>query len=481
MKLYLDLFQVGSDSMEKDLIVIGGGPGGYVAAIRAAQLGAKVTLVEEDQVGGTCLNRGCIPTKALYKNAQIIHTLQKSAEFGIELKEYALDMKKVRERKQDVVNRLGSGISQLLKGNGVEVIKGKGSLAEKNTVAITTPDGSRNLVQGRNILIATGSVPARIPVAGLELPGVITSNEALELDYIPRSMVIIGAGVVGIEFAGIFRSFGTEVTLVEFLPRILPPVDEEIAKRAAVYYKKQGIKIETGMKVKEIRKNNGELVVLAEGKKGEQEFLGELVLISAGRSINIEGLNLEQAGVAYDRGGIMVNSRFETSVPGVYAIGDVIGGQMLAHVASDEGKAAVENMLGLTVHINYDAIPACVFSFPEIAWVGLTEEEAKKRGISYQSGKFMFAANGKALTMGESDGLVKVLAEERTHKVIGVHILGPHASDLIHEGALAVEHGLTITDIGRTVHAHPTLAESFHEAVLGTMNRAIHIMPSGRR
>jgi dihydrolipoamide dehydrogenase len=336
-------------------------------------------------------------------------------------------------------------------------------------------------VQGRNILIATGSVPARIPVAGLELPGVITSNEALELDYIPRSMVIIGAGVVGIEFAGIFRSFGTEVTLVEFLPRILPPVDEEIAKRAAVYYKKQGIKIETGMKVKEIRKNNGELVVLAEGKKGEQEFLGELVLISAGRSINIEGLNLEQAGVAYDRGGIMVNSRFETSVPGVYAIGDVIGGQMLAHVASDEGKAAVENMLGLTVHINYDAIPACVFSFPEIAWVGLTEEEAKKRGISYQSGKFMFAANGKALTMGESDGLVKVLAEERTHKVIGVHILGPHASDLIHEGALAVEHGLTITDIGRTVHAHPTLAESFHEAVLGTMNRAIHIMPSGRR
>jgi len=467
--------------VEKDLIVIGGGPGGYVAAIRAAQLGAKVTLVEEDRVGGTCLNRGCIPTKALYKNAQIIQTLKKSADFGIQLPGFSLDMPKVQERKREVVDRLCAGVGQLLKGNRVEVISGKGSLVDRSTVAVTVPSGNRELIKGKNILIATGSVPAKIPVDGLDLPGVITSNEALEIDYVPKKMVIIGGGVVGIEFAGIFQSFGTEVTVVEFLPRILPPVDEEIVRRATMYLKKQGIKIETGMRVKEISGKQGELKVLAEGKNGEQEFCGELVLVSAGRSINIAGLNLDEAGVAYERGGIKVNNRFETSAPGVYAIGDVIGGQMLAHVASDEGKAAVENMLGLEGHINYDAVPSCVFSFPEIASVGLTEEEAKKRGISYLAGKFMFAANGKALTMGEGDGLVKVLAEESTKKVIGVHILGPHASDLIHEGVLAVEHGLSTADIGRTIHAHPTLAESFLESVMGVENRAIHIMPQSRK
>lgn len=467
--------------MEKDLVVIGGGPGGYVAAIRAAQLGAKVALVEEDKVGGTCLNRGCIPTKALYKNAQILHTLKKSADFGIELSEYSLDMQKVQARKKDIVNRLCTGVGQLLKGNQVEVLLGKGSLEGRSTVAVTTPAGSKELVKAKHILIATGSLPAKIPVTGLDLPGVITSNEALELDHVPKSMVIIGGGVVGIEFAGIFQSFGTKVTVVEFLPRILPPVDEEIVRRATMYLKKQGITIETGIKVKEITELNGELKVLAEGKKGDQEFFGEMVLVSAGRSINVDGLNLDGAGVAYERSGIKVNHRFETSAPGVYAIGDVIGGQMLAHVASDEGKAAVENMLGLEGHINYDAVPSCVFSFPEIASVGLTEEEAKKRSIPYRTGKFMFTANGKALTMGESDGLVKVLAEESSGKVIGVHILGPHASDLIHEGTLAVEHGLTAADIGRTIHAHPTLAESFLESVLGVENQAIHAMPQVRR
>jgi len=463
--------------MEKDLIVIGGGPGGYVAAIRAAQLGAEVVLVEEDKVGGTCLNRGCIPTKALYKNAQIIQTLKKSADFGIQLSGFELDMKKVQERKQEVVDRLCAGVGQLLKGNRVELLAGKGRLVDKSTVEVTDADGSTQLIQAKNILIATGSVPSKIPIDGLDLPGVITSTEALELNYAPKSMVIIGGGVVGIEFAGIFQSFGTEVTVVEYLPRILPPVDEEIVKRAAVYLRKKGIKIETGIKVKEITKSDEGLKVLAEGKGKDKEYLGEVVLVSAGRSINIEGLNLDQAGVSYDRGGIKVNSHFETSVPGIYAIGDVIGGQMLAHVASDEGKAAVEYILGQEGHINYDAVPSCVFAFPEIASVGLTEEEAKKRGISYLVSKFMFAANGKALTMGEGDGLVKVLAEEKTKKVLGVHILGPHASDLIHEGVLAVEHGLTAADIGRTIHAHPTLAETFHEAVLGIDGQAIHIMP----
>lgn len=467
--------------MEKDLIVIGGGPGGYVAAIRAAQLGAKVTLVEEDKVGGTCLNRGCIPTKTLYKNAQVIQTLKKTEDFGIELNGYDLDMKKVQERKQDVVNRLCSGVEQLLKESGVEVLSGKGSLADRSTVSVTLSSGNTELVKGKNILIATGSVPSRIPVSGLDLPGVMTSNEVLELGYVPKSMVIIGGGVVGIEFAGIFQSFGTQVTVVEFLPRILPSVDEEIVKRATMYLKKKGIKIETGVKVKEILQGNEGLRVLAEGKSGDLEFSGEVVLVSAGRSINTEGLNLDEVGVSYQRSGIIVNSCFETSVPGIYAIGDVIGGQMLAHVASDEGKAAVENIFGLEGKINYDAIPSCVFSFPEIAGVGLTEEEAKKRGISYLTSKFMFAGNGKALTMGESDGFVKVLAEQNNKQIIGVHILGPQASDLIHEGALMVEHGMTVADIGHMTHAHPTLAESLFEAVMGIENRAIHIMPRKKR
>lgn len=463
--------------MDKDLIVIGGGPGGYVAAIRAAQLGAKVALIEEDKVGGTCLNRGCIPTKTLYQNAQIMHTLNKSDEFGISLSGFELDMKKVQERKRDVVNKLCTGVVQLLKGNNIEVFSGKGSIIDEATVLVTSPEGSTQTVKAKNILIATGSVPNEITVPGADLPGVINTNEALDLDYIPISMVIIGGGVVGIEFASIFSSFGTNVTSVKFNPRVLPEVDEEIVKRALVYFRKKGIKIETGFKLKEIIQDNGKLKVIGDGKGGEKEFSGGIVLVAAGRSINIEGLNLDGLGVEYDAKGIKVNERFETSIPGIYAIGDVIGGQMLAHVASDEGKAAVENIFGGESHVNYDAVPSCVFSFPEIASVGLQEEEIKKRGISYTVSKFMFAANGKALTMGEGDGLVKVLAEKDTKKVLGVHILGPHASDLIHEGALAVNLGLTADDIGHTIHAHPTLAESFHETVLGINGQAIHLMP----
>lgn len=466
--------------MDRDLIVIGGGPGGYVAAIRAAQLGARVALVEEDKLGGTCLNRGCIPTKALFQHASVIHTLERSKEFGIQLNGYSLDIRKVHERKEEIINRLGNGIGQLLKGNGVEVIPGKGRLIDRNTVGVNLPSGNIETLKGKNILIAAGSLPAKIPVPGMDLPGVLTSSEAMELDHVPESMVIIGGGVVGIEFAGIYQAFGTRVTVLEFLPRILSCVDEEIAKRITMHLKKQGVQIETGCKVKEIHQGDLSLFVVAEGKKGEVEIPTEMVLVSAGRWANVDELNLEQIGVQCERNAIKVNDRFETSVPGIYAIGDVIGGMMLAHVASEEGKAAVENIMGLEGHINYDAIPSCVFTFPEVASVGLTEEEAKKRGLFYRVGKFKFSANGKAMTMGEGDGLIKVVADAQSKKILGVHILGPHASDLIHEGVLAVEHGLTVDDIARTVHAHPTLAESFSEAILGIENRAIHMVPSGR-
>lgn len=462
--------------MEKDIIIIGGGPGGYVAAIRAAQLGAKVALIEADQIGGTCLNRGCIPTKALYKTAEIMQTLKKSADFGFQLDGFQLKMEKAQERKREVVTRLRTGVDKLLEGNGVEVISGKGSLVDSHTVLVTDGDGNTQSVQGKNILLATGSIPKRITNPGVDLPGVITTNEALELEELPKSMVIIGGGVTGIEFASILQSLGTQVTVVKYSPRILPPIDEEVIKRALISFRKLGFKIETGIKIKEIVQSETGLKVLAEGKKGPQDFAGEMVLLSAGRSINVDGLNLDGIGVAYEEGGIKVNSHYETSVPGIYAIGDVIGGQMLAHVASDEGKTVIEHIFGIETHINYDAVPTCVFSFPEIASVGLTEEETKKRGISYKVSKFMFAANGKALTLGEGDGLVKIITDEATHKILGVHILGPHASDLIHEGALAVTNGLTTADIIRTIHAHPTLAESFQEAVLGVEGRAIHML-----
>ncbi|MGI6065388.1 MAG: dihydrolipoyl dehydrogenase [Bacillota bacterium] len=466
--------------MEKDLIVIGGGPGGYVAAIRAAQLGAKVVLIEEEKLGGTCLNRGCIPTKALFKNAQVINTIKSVDEFGINTGDFSFDMKRAQERKKDIVGQLRGGICQLLKANGVEYMQGRGRLIDGCSVEVVSTVGDKETLDAKNILIATGSLPSMLPIPGMELPGVMTSNEVLELDRVPKSMVIIGGGVVGIEFAGIFHSFGTKVTVLEYLPRILPMMDEEIVKRFTMLFKRRGIKIETGIEVKEVCRGEEGLVVKALGKKGEAEYWGETVLVSAGRSINIDGLNLDEAGVKYNRKGILVDDKYRTSLPSVYAIGDVIGGQMLAHVASEEGIAAVENMLGnngsINGSINHDAVPSCVFSFPEIAAVGLTEQEAKKKNIPYLVSKFPFGANGKALTMGESDGLVKVLAQD-TGKIIGVHILGPHASDLIHEAALAVENGLTANDIGKTVHAHPTLGEAFLEAALGIKNKAIHLAP----
>ncbi|MDD2498700.1 MAG: dihydrolipoyl dehydrogenase [Desulfitobacteriaceae bacterium] len=464
--------------MEKDLIVIGGGPGGYVAAIRAAQLGAKVVLIDEDKLGGTCLNRGCIPTKAFFKNAQVINTINSAEEFGISTGDFSFDMKMVQERKEDIVERLRGGIQQLLKANGVECVQGRGRLIDSRSVEVVSSLGNKETLDAKNILIATGSLPTMLPIPGMELPKVMTSNEVLELDRIPKSMVIIGGGVVGIEFAGIFHSFGTEVTVLEYLPHILPTMDEEIVRRLTMLLKRRGIKIETSIEVKEVcRRGEEGLVVKALGKKGEAELLGETVLVSAGRTINIDGLNLYETGIKYDRKGIIVDEKFRTSLPSVYAIGDVIGGQMLAHVASEEGIAAVENMLGHDAGINYDDVPSCVFSFPEIAAVGLTEQEAKKRNIPYLVSKFPFGANGKALTMGESDGLVKVIGEKDTGKIIGAHILGPHASDLIHEAALAVENGLTANDIGKTVHAHPTLGEAFLEAALGIDNKAIHLAP----
>lgn len=463
--------------MEKDIVVIGGGPGGYTAAIRVAQLGAKVAVVEEESLGGTCLNKGCIPTKALYKNAQMINELNRAAEFGIKLNGFTIDIAGMLQRKQQIVERLTSGIGQLLKANSVEVIHGRAGLVTSETVEVIDSSGNTCRIKTKNIIIAAGSVSARPPIPGIDLPGVMTSDEILFNENIPQTLVIIGGGVIGIEFAGIFNAFGSRVTVIEFLPRILANMDGEISKRMVLSLKKKGINIENEARVKQIAKTENGLDVLVEGKKGENLIHTEAVLVSTGRTANVDGLNLDSLGIEYGQKGIKVNESYRTNVPGIYAIGDVIGGQMLAHVASEEGKAAVENIMGLKGHMNYEAVPSCVFTFPEVAAVGLSEEDAKRKGIDYNSSKFMFGANGKALTMGEEEGFVKVLAEAQTGKIVGVHIMGPHASDLIHEAVLAVGNKMTADDISRVVHAHPTLSETFMEAALGIENKAIHMPP----
>ncbi len=464
--------------MDKDLLIIGGGPGGYVAAIRASQLGDNVTLIEEDKVGGTCLNRGCIATKALYKNAEVLNTIKKSDDFGISISEYSVNMEKVQQRKNSISDGLRTGVEQLLKGFNIEVIYGKASFIDKNTVEYVTGEGTKATISAKKIIIATGSKASKLPIEGIDFPNVITSNEALNLDYIPNDIVIIGGGVIGIEFAGIFASFGANVTVIEYAPRILPMLDEEMVKRLAIYLKKKNIKINASTAVKKIEQtDNDKLKLIADNNGKLIEYTADLVLMATGRSINIDGLDIEKTGIEYDSKGIKVNNIFESSVPNIYAIGDVIGGQMLAHLASDEGKVAVENMHGINSSVNYDCVPACVFTFPELSSVGLTEEEAKNREIDYSVGKFNFAANCKAQTISEGDGLIKVLADNRTKKLIGVHILGPSASDLIHEAALAIQNGLTVDDIKETIHAHPTLSEAFQEASLAVSEQAIHALP----
>ncbi|MEL7565653.1 MAG: dihydrolipoyl dehydrogenase [Dehalobacterium sp.] len=465
--------------MERELIVIGGGPGGYTAAIRASQLGARVTVIEEGRLGGTCLNRGCIPTKALYKNAHFINECKEAESLGLrsKMEELELDFARMQERKQGIINQLVEGIEKLFKANAIELINGKAKLIDRNTVEISLKDGNRQEIKGQKILIAGGSLPSLPSIPGRDLLGVMTSEEILNIEKIPKSMVIVGGGVIGIELAGIFQVLGTEVTIMEYLPAILPNIDTEVTKRLAMSLKRRGLQVETGVQVKGIAFSNNGLKVIAESKKGKLEKEAEIVLIATGRVVNVAGLNLENVGINYDRKGIKVDASYETNIPGVYAIGDVIGGQMLAHVAAEEGIAVVEMMLGHQASVNYQANPACVFTFPEIATVGLTEDQIKREGIPYLTSKFMFGANGKALTMNEGEGFVKVICHKENKKILGVHIMGPHASDLIHEGALAIANEMTVEAITKTIHAHPTLSEAFLEAVLGLENRSVHLVP----
>jgi len=360
------------------------------------------------------------------------------------------------------------------------VLNGKGIILNKNLVKASLQNGEEREIETKNIIVATGANPTIPPIPGINLDGVITSTELLSFKEVPKRLAIIGGGVIGVEFAGIFSALGSEVTIFEFAPSILVKLDKDISKRLTTSLKKQGIDIHTSTGVEEIKQNNGNLIVVAKGKKGQIEVEVDQVVVSVGRTPSAEGLNLENIGVDFDRKGIKVNKQFETNIKGIYAIGDVNGGMMLAHEASHEGKSVAEIIMDAKVSEGHDIVPSCIFVSPEISTVGLTEEEAKEQGLDYKVSKFMFGANGKALAMGEPQGFVKVIATGEENTIIGVHIMGPHAADLIQEGTLAIRKKMNADDISNTIHAHPTLGEAFAEAVLGLTNEAIHMAPSKR-
>ncbi|MBI2918860.1 MAG: dihydrolipoyl dehydrogenase [Chloroflexi bacterium] len=459
---------------EYDVAIVGGGPGGYVAAIRASQLGAKVVLVEKDKVGGTCLNRGCIPVKAMTRSVEVYLDAKRGEEFGIKTSGLEVDFPKLMARKQQVVDRLVSGVEGLLQGSNVTVMRGSAKLASPRRLAV---DGKE--VAAKKIILATGSVPSRVPVPGLDLPGVVTSDDVVQLDRVPKSMVIIGGGVIGMEFASIFAAIGTKVTVVEMLPLIMPPVDEELARRFTQIARRQGMSIVTGAKVTGVRQAEGGLEVAYELSSGAQSTRAEMVLVAVGRSPYTEGLGLADLGITMNRRAVAVNDHLQTNIDGVYAIGDVTGRIMLAHVASYDGEVAVENALGKhDKATDYKVVPSVIFTIPEIAGVGLTEKQARDRPdkSGFKVGRFPLSASGRAQTLGETTGLVKVIADAETKELLGVHIMGPRACDLIAEAALAIKLEATAQDIAETIHAHPTLPETIREATLEHLEGAIHVL-----
>ncbi|MFQ5428297.1 MAG: dihydrolipoyl dehydrogenase [Thermodesulfobacteriota bacterium] len=457
---------------EFNLVVIGGGPGGYVAAIRGAQLGASVALIEKAKVGGTCLNRGCIPTKALYYSAKRLKAVKEGAEFGVTTGDVAFDMAAAVARKDGIVEKLVSGVAGLLKGNGVEVISGTGLIEGGGRVRVTKDDGEDETIGGASIIIATGSEPAMIPAFKIDGANVITSTEALNLKEVPGSMLIIGGGVMGCEFATIFSAFGTDCIVVELLDSILATEDRMVSRVIGKGFKGSGVSVLTGVLVEDVTVL-GDKEVKTTLKDG-RTFITEKVLVTIGRAFNSAGLGLTEAGIEVDKGRVVVDERLRTTLKNVYAIGDVTGKMLLAHVASVQGGIAAANALGKNLSMDYSAIPYGIFTDPEIASVGLKEAEAKEQGLEVNVGRFPYAASGKALGMGETEGFVQILADKGTDVVLGASIVGGHATDIIGEVGLAVKAGLKAKDIIDTVHAHPTLPELVLEAAEDTHGVAVH-------
>lgn len=463
----------GGEKMDKNVTVLGGGPGGYTAAIRAAQKGAQVTLIEADSVGGTCLNWGCIPTKAYVESVETYQKANKDlTELGLEVSS-ALGLKSIKKRKDKIVSQLVTGVETLLNHNKVQLIKGKGKVISPREVEVNLNDGTTKLIKNDALILATGSQPVKLPIPGIDLPQVIDSKGLLDLQEIPEHLVIIGGGVIGLEFAQIFAGLGSRVTVVEMLPQILAVLDTELVRRLQPVLKRKGIDFLTKTKVTEITPAPKGVEVHISGKK-EDILWADKVLVAAGRQANLDGINPEELGLTMEGKFIKVNTKMVTNLPDVYAIGDIVPSPMLAHVASYEAEIAVKVIFGEKAEANYQAIPSCVYTHPELAGVGLTEDEVKEKGIDYQVGKFPFTANGRALTQGETYGMVKIIAENSNGRVLGAHILGPQASELIHQLTLAIRWNLTVEQVAETIHAHPTLAESILEASHGVFGKPVH-------
>jgi dihydrolipoamide dehydrogenase len=470
---------------EYDLVILGGGTGGYVAAIRASQLGLKTAIVEKGKLGGTCLHKGCIPSKALLRSAEVYATAKHSEDFGVKINGVELDFTKVQSRKDGIVEQLHKGVQHLMKQGKIDVFEGLGRILGPSifspmpgTISVEMNNGEDNaMLIPKNVIVATGSRPRSLP--GLDIDGeyVLSSDEALSLEALPKSIIIVGGGVIGIEWASMLSDFDVEVTVVEYADKIVPTEDHEISKEMQRLMKKKGVKIVTSAKVlpESLETGEGNVSIKAEHKGEEKSFTAEKILVSVGRQANVEGIGIENTDIKVEKGFIEVNDFFQTKESHIYAIGDVIGGLQLAHVASHEGITAVEHMANEKPHpIDYSLISKCIYSNPEIASVGITEQEAKEKGYNLKTGKFSFRAIGKALVYGESDGFVKIIADKDTDDILGVHMIGPHVTDMISEAGLAKVLDATPWEIAHTIHPHPSLSEAIGEAALAVDGKAIH-------
>ncbi len=467
------------EAEEFDLVVIGGGPGGYVAAIRAAQLGLKTACVEKrETLGGTCLNVGCIPSKALlHSSERFAEARHELAAHGIGIPEVNLDLGTMMARKDDVVEGLTKGIAFLFDKNGVTWLKGSGRIPEAGVVEVARNDGGQTRLQTKNVLIATGSESTPLPGIEIDEKRIVTSTGAISLERVPEHLVVIGAGVIGLELGSVWSRLGAKVTVVEFLDHILPGMDREVTKHAQRILKKQGLAFQLSSKVTAANLKDEEVVLSVEPTAGgdAKEMVADVVLVAVGRRPYTEGLGLDELGVVRnERGVIQVDERFQTNVPGIYAIGDCVPGPMLAHKAEDEGVLCVEGIAGGPCHIDHDLVPGVVYTWPEVAGVGKTQEALDEAGVDYAVGKFPFTANSRSRATGETDGIVKVIACARTDRLLGVHIVGPLAGDLVQEAVFAMEFAATSEDLARTSHAHPGMGEALKEAALAVRGRAIH-------
>ena len=462
---------------EFDVVVIGGGPGGYVCAIRAAQLGNKTACIESrGALGGTCLNVGCIPSKSLLHASEMYNKAQNEFQhIGINTGALSLDLAKMMDHKAKSVEGLTKGIEFLFKKNKVTYLKGHGSFKNKNTLEVKDSSGSVQEIKAKNIIIATGSSVLSLPNIKVDEDTIVSSTGALSLKKVPKKLIVIGGGVIGLEMGSVWLRLGSEVEVIEYMDHITPGMDREICDNFLKILKKQGMKFHLSTKVLDVKKSSDGVTVFVENNGQKMEMTGDIVLMSVGRKPNTEGLNLEAAGINKDqKGRISIDKKFKTNVDNVYAIGDVVEGPMLAHKAEDEGMAVAEFISGKYGHVNHDTIPGVIYTSPEVAAVGKTEEQLKQAGIEYNVGKFPFMANSRAKINNDADGFVKILADKATDKILGVHMIGPDVGTMIAEVVLAMEFGASAEDIARTCHAHPTLTEAVREAALAVDKRAIH-------